>query len=145
MRVTVPVRIGVGGILLPALLFLSLVACGNIEAKPADTGTAERAGEYEVSMDMEPNPPRTGQPADFTFTVLKAGEPVETSEVTPRLVLDMPKMPMGLPEVPLEATGSGQWRAKNVQFPMVGGWAATLALPSGDEEESVTFEFDVAP
>ena len=143
MRVCV--RIGVGGILLLALLFLSLVACANIEAKPADTGTTERAGEYEVSMDMEPNPPRTGQPAELTFTVLKGGEPVEASETTPRLILDMPKMPMGLPEVPLEAVGPGQWRAKNVQFPMAGGWAATLALPSSGEEEKVTFEFDVAP
>ena len=138
-----PARIGVGGILLPALLFLSLVGC-NIEAEPVDSQTAEQAGEFEASMEAEPNPPRTGEPAELTFTVLQDGDPVETLEAPPRLTVDMPKMPMGLPEVPLEAAGPGQWRA-NVEFPMAGGWAATLALPSGDREESVIFEFDVAP
>ena len=139
----VPARIGAGGILLSALLFLSLVGC-NIEAEPADSQTAEQAGEFEASMEVEPNPPRTGEPAELTFTVLQDGEPAEALEAPPRLTVDMPKMPMGLPEVPLEAAGPGQWRA-NVEFPMAGGWAAMLALPSGDRGESVTFEFDVAP
>lgn len=122
---------------------MNLVAC-NIEAKPVDSRMVEQAGEFEVSMDAEPNPPRTGEPAELTFTVLKGGEPVEALEAAPRLAVDMPKMPMGLPEVPLEADKPGQWRA-NVQFPMAGGWAATLALPSGGVEENVTFEYDVAP
>ncbi len=139
----VAVRIGVGSVLLPALVFLSLVAC-NIEAEPVDTGTAEQAGKLEVSMDAEPNPPKTGEMAELTFTVLKDGEPAEALEAEPRLTVDMPKMPMGLPEVPLEAAGPGQWRA-SVRFPMAGGWAATLALPSDGGEEEVTFEFDVAP
>ena len=139
----VPVRIGVRGILLPALLFLGLVGC-NIEAESVDSQAVEQAGEFEASMEAEPNPPRTGEPAELTFTVLQDGDPVETLKAPPRLTVDMPKMPMGLPEVPLEAAGPGQWRA-NVEFPMAGGWAATLALPSGDGEESVIFEFDVAP
>ncbi len=138
-----PVRIGVGSVLLPALLFLSLVAC-NIEAEPVDSQAVERAGELEASMEADPNPPRTGEPAELTFTVLRDGEPVEDLEPSPRLTVDMPKMPMGLPEVPLEAAGPGQWRA-NAQFPMAGGWAATLALPSDGGEDEVTFEFDVAP
>ncbi len=141
MRVLV--RIGVGGVLLPALLFLSLVAC-NIQADPVDTGAVKQAGELEVSMEAQPNPPRTGEMNELTFNVRKDGEPAEASEVSPRLTVDMPKMPMSLPEVPLEATEPGQWRA-NVEFPMAGGWAATLALPSNGEEEEVSFEFDSAP
>lgn len=138
----VPVRIAVGSVLLPTLL-LFLVAC-NIEAEPVDTGAVEQAGDLEASMEAEPNPPRTGEAAELTFTVLKDGESAEDLAAAPRLTVDMPKMPMGLPEVPLEDAGSGQWRA-NVEFPMAGGWAATLALPSGGGEEEVTFEFDVAP
>ncbi len=139
----IAVRIGVGSVLLPALLFLSLVAC-NIEAEPVDTQTVERAGELEASMEAEPNPPKTGEMAELTFTVLRDGEPAEDLEPSPRLTVDMPKMPMGLPEVPLEAAGPGQWRA-NARFPMAGGWAATLVLASDGGEDEVTFEFDVAP
>ncbi len=139
----IPVGIRAGGILLPALLFLSLAACG-IEADPVDTGAIEQAGELEASMEAEPNPPKTGESAELTFTVLQDGEPVENLDTPPRLAIDMPKMPMGLPEVPLEDAGSGQWRA-NVEFPMAGGWVAMLALPSGGGEEEATFEFDVAP
>jgi hypothetical protein len=142
---TVPARMRVGSIiLLPTLLFLSLMAC-SVKPKPVDSATVKRAGEYEASMDANPNPPKTGELADLTFTVLKDGEPAENLETPPRLTVDMPKMPMNLPEVPLEDAGSGQWRAKDVRFPMAGGWAATLALPSGGGEEDVTFEFDVAP
>ena len=112
-------RIRVGGVLLPTLLFSSLVAC-NIEAEPVDTGTVEQAGELGASMEAEPNPSKPGESAELTFTVLRDGEPAENLDPPPRLTVDMPKMPMGLPEVPLEAAGSGKWRA-NVEFPMAGG------------------------
>lgn len=128
-----------GSVLLPVLLLLSLVSCG-VEAEQFDEGTVKRAGDYEVSMNVDPNPPSAGGTAEMTFEVRKNGHPLE--EAKPRLVTDMPKMPMNTPAVPLESDGPGRWKA-NVKFPMAGGWAATMTLPSGGDE--VSFEFDVAP
>ena len=136
-----PTRVLAGSVLLPALLFLNLVACGP-EAEPLEQGAPERAEEFEVSMDVEPNPPKSGQRAELTFEVLRGGEPVEELGGEPRLVTDMPEMPMNLPEISLEDAGRGRWKA-SVEFPMAGGWAATLALPDAGEE--VTFEFEVSP
>lgn len=90
-------------------------------------------------MNLDPNPPESGRPARFTFEVRKDGEPFEGA--APRLTVDMPDMPMNLPEAPLESAGAGRWKAR-IQFPMAGEWAATLELPSGDRAK---FEFDVAP
>jgi len=128
----------VGSLALPALLFLAFVGCG-VEAERFNAGKTVRAGEFEVSMNPDPNPPKSGRPVLFTFEIRREGDPFEGT--APRLTVDMPDMPMNLPEVPLEPAGAGRWEAR-IQLPMAGEWVATLELPSGDRAR---FEFDVAP
>lgn len=139
MRAKGPARIWVGGVLLPALLLAGLTAC-DVQAERFEGEEPQRAGEFEVSMNVDPNPPKTGEPAEFAFEVTKGGEPVGASE-KPRLMVDMPEMPMNTPEVPLDSAGDGRWTGE-VEFPMAGDWAATLVLPSGEE---TAFEFEVSP
>lgn len=133
-------RIRAGSVLLPALLLFMLTGCG-VEADRFDAGEVERAGKFEVSMNVKPNPPESGGPTELTFMVRKNGKPFEGASRAPRLTADMPDMPMGASETSLKRAGPGRWRAE-AEFRMAGEWVATLELPSDDE---ATFEFEVAP
>lgn len=135
-------RVGLALALLP--LVLALLSC-NLKAQPFANGSSKPAGAATVAMDVQPNPPRAGQDTDLTFTIRDANGPAAPSSVTPELVVDMPKMTMNLPSVPLQYDGTGRWHAR-YKFGMAGGWSATLRLarPSGDPAEA-TFQFDVGP
>lgn len=68
-----------------------------------------------------------------------------TEQATVELSVDMPKMSMNLPQVPLQSDGAGHWRAQ-INFPMAGGWAATLRVNAQDTVPAeATFQFDVGP
>lgn len=127
-----------------ALFSLALSACG-VSPQAFPNGTTRRAGPVEVALFLEPNPPRVGQEATLAFEIRRAGRPVAEEEATCQLKLDMPKMPMGLPMVPLTFGSPGEVRFRYA-FPMAGEWQAvlrvTLADGSGGEAE---FNFDVGP
>lgn len=135
------VRLAVGSVLLPTALAAGLAGC-TVQAERYDASATKQAGDATVSMDVQPNPPKSGTTATLTFAVMKGGKPVSSAEGAPQLKVDMPKMSMTFPEVPLEPAGEGRWKA-TVKFPMAGGWAATLAVPP--KQEAATFEFDVGP
>ena len=130
----------VGSALLPTVVLLAAAAC-RVEAERFDAAP-QRAGEYEVSLQLDPNPPKSGKETQILVTITRGGEPVEATEVEPHLMVDMSEMPMGHPEVSLSAEGSGRWRG-SVTFPMPGDWAATVMLmPEGSEAR---FQFEVGP
>lgn len=130
-----------------ALLLAVMLLVGGCGARPQpfENGTAKQAGDAEIALSLEPNPPRAGKDVELTFTVKRAGEPVPPEELPVEAVVDMPKMPMNLPAVKLQADGPGRLRAR-YRFPMAGGWMVDLRLRqrSGDLA-TVRFQFDVAP
>lgn len=140
MRLQRSTRFVAGSVLLPAALIISLAAC-TVQAEKLDT-TAKQVGDVTVSMNVTPNPPKSGTTAELTIAVMRTGKPISSSEGAPHLKVDMPKMPMNLPEVPLRPAGEGRWKA-DVKFPMAGGWAATVSVPP--KQDTVTFQFDVGP
>lgn len=130
----------VGSALLPTVVLLAAAAC-RVEAERFNAAP-QHIGEYEVSLQLDPNPPRSGSETQIVVTIARGGEPVEATEVEPHLMVDMPEMPMGHPEVTLQAEGPGTWRGV-VTFPMPGDWAATVMLmPEGSEAR---FQFEVGP
>ncbi len=123
-----------------AVVVLALGAC-RVEAERFDE-SPQRVGEYEITLQLDPNPPKAGTETRIVVTVTRGGAPAGTNAVEPHLMVDMPEMPMGRPEVPLEAEGPGRWRGV-VTFPMAGDWAATVMLkPEGSEAR---FRFEVGP
>ncbi len=140
MRTRRVISAKVGSVLLPTFIILAAAAC-RVEAERFDA-TPQRVGEYEVSLQLDPNPPKSGRETQILVTITRDGEPVEATEVEPHLMVDMPEMPMGHPEVSLSAEGPGRWRGR-VTFPMPGDWAATVMLmPEGSEAR---FQFEVGP
>ncbi len=140
MRARRVVSTVVGSALLPTFVLLSTAAC-RVEAERFNAAP-QRIGEYEVSLQLDPNPPKSGRETQIVVTIVRGGEPVEATEVEPHLNVDMPEMPMGHPEVTLQYEGSGRWRGV-ITFPMPGDWAATVRLmPEGSEAR---FQLEVGP
>ncbi len=129
-------------VLFCAAMFAS--GCG-VQPQPLAADTVVMAGQIAVTLLLQPNPPRAGQPATLTFTLREDGQPLAADRTTVALVTDMPKMPMSLPDVTLRNTGNGQWQGPYT-FAMAGGWKATLRVtPAAGKGGEATFVFDVGP
>jgi hypothetical protein len=129
-------------LLVAAALFL--LGCG-VKAKPFANGTVQQAGPVEVALTLDPNPPRAGKETLLTFQIRRGGQPVAPEDVKCELVVDMPKMPMNLPALAVQAAGPGTMQARYA-FPMAGGWTATLKVSLKDGSQGAArFAFDVGP
>lgn len=132
------------GLVLLPLVCLIAFGCG-LQAQPFPNGTVEAAGPIQVALTVDPNPPRAGQETTLTFELRRDGQPVSPADVSCDLMLDMPKMPMGLPAVPVNFTQPGKAQAR-FAFPMAGGWSAALKVTLRDGTSgTATFNFDVGP
>lgn len=131
-------------ILLTGAGALALVGC-NIQPEAFANGTSKTAGPLTTTLNLEPNPPRVGQDVNFRFSIRDQKGPVPPDGLTGELSVDMPKMPMTLPTIPLESSGDGRWDAR-YRFTMAGRWTATLRVtPKNGTAAEATFAFDVGP
>jgi hypothetical protein len=99
-----------------------------------------RVGPYQLSLQVNPNPPLITQPAALSIRVLSASsqQPVANARVT--LESAMVEMDMGADRVEARAQGDGTYLA-NVQFSMSGLWKVhvIVAVP-GAAPVSTDFE-----
>jgi hypothetical protein len=103
---------------------------------------ATQAGPYHVTLQVNPNPPSTTEPATLSIQVLlnASQQPVTNALVT--LVSNMETMDMGIDQVKAESQGNGMYLA-SVQFSMSGSWRVQviISLPGGEKQTaSATFE-----
>jgi hypothetical protein len=105
----------------------------------AQVQTAQ-AGPYQITMQVDPNPPLITQPATLSLQVLmkSSQQPVTHAQVT--LESDMVAMDMGIDQVDAHSQGNGTYLA-SVQFSMSGLWRirVIVAVP-GASSASATFE-----
>ena len=105
----------------------------------AQVQTAQ-AGPYQISLQVDPNPPLITQPATLSLQVLvkSSQQPVTRSHVT--LESDMVTMDMGIDQVDARSQGNGTYLA-SVQFSMSGLWRirVIVSLP-GTNPASAAFE-----
>ena len=99
-----------------------------------------RVGPYQLTLQVNPNPPLITQPAALSIRVLSAStqQPVTNARVT--LESAMVEMDMGADKVEARAQGDGTYLA-NVQFSMSGFWKVhvIVAVP-GAAPVSTDFE-----
>ncbi|HYT34459.1 MAG TPA: FixH family protein [Ktedonobacteraceae bacterium] len=99
-----------------------------------------RVGPYQLTLQVNPNPPLITQPAALSISVLSAStqQPVTNARVT--LESAMVEMDMGADKVEARAQGDGTYLA-NVQFSMSGLWKVhvIVAVP-GAAPVSTDFE-----
>src|SRR5207253_4810519 len=99
-----------------------------------------QAGPYQITMQVNPNPPLITQPATLSLQVLvnSSQQLVKNAHVT--LETDMEAMDMGIDQVDARSQGNGTYLA-SVQFSMSGLWRirVIVTLP-GTNPASAAFE-----
>ena len=102
---------------------------------------ATQAGSYHVTLQVNPNPPSTTQPATLSIQVLlnASQQPVANAYVT--LMSNMQTMDMGIDEVEAQSQGNGMYLA-HVKFSMSGPWRVQviISLPGAKQTARATFE-----
>jgi YtkA-like len=80
-----------------------------------------RAGSYQVTLDVNPNPPLITRPATFSIQVLSSTtqQPITNAHIA--LQSEMVEMGMGTDKVDAHPQTGGTYLA-NLQFPMSGLW-----------------------
>lgn len=123
-------------VLLLGLAFLLLLTWAGsvlVDSIPhpvtAPVQTAQ-AGPYQITLQVNPNPPSVTQPAALTVQILtnNSQQPLTNAHVT--LESNMQSMDMGTTSTTAQAQSDGSYLA-HVQFPMNGSWQVTVivALP----------------
>ena len=118
---------------------LLLAACGGGEQNTAATSTPAAqtppAGNVDVTLTTQPNPPRMGE-TTFEAMVMTGGQPVTDADVSVELFMPaMPEMKMAemRNSVALKHEGGGRYRGTgNVM--MAGNWDATVSVKREGKE-----------
>lgn len=100
-----------------------------------------RVGPYQLTLQVNPNPPLITQPAALSIRVLSAStqQPVTNARVT--LESAMVEMDMGADRVEARAQGDGTYLA-NVQLSMSGLWKVHVIV-AAPGAASVSTDFEV--
>ena len=105
----------------------------------AQVQTAQ-AGPYQISLQVDPNPPLITQPATLSLQVLVKSSQQSVTRAHVTLESDMVAMGMGIDQVDARSQGNGTYLA-SAQFSMSGLWRirVIVAVP-GTSPASATFE-----
>ncbi len=102
-----------------------------------------QAGPYYVTLQVNPNPPVTTQPAALAIQVLSnaSQQPVANAHIT--LISNMKTMDMGIDQIEAQSQGNGMYLA-NVRFAMSGPWQVQVLISLPGKAQAVSAEFEVA-
>ena len=105
----------------------------------AQVQTAQ-AGPYQITMQVNPNPPLITQPATLSLQVLVKSSQQSVTRAHVTLESDMVAMGMGIDQVEARSQGNGTYLA-SAQFSMSGLWRirVIVAVP-GTNSASTTFD-----
>jgi hypothetical protein len=103
------------------LTWLGTVLTSIIPHKVTAQEQTVRAGPFQVSLQINPNPPLITQPATLTIQVFSSSTQQSVTNAHVTLESTMTEMDMGIDRVEARAQGDGTYLA-NVQFSMSGFW-----------------------
>jgi YtkA-like len=108
----------------------------------AQVQTAQ-AGPYQVTMQVNPNPPSITQPATLSIQMLenKSKQPVTNAQIT--LESNMTTMEMGTAPAEAKSQGNGAYLA-HVQFSMSGPWQVQVLISMPGETHTYSAVFEVS-
>ena len=108
----------------------------------AQVQTAQ-AGPYQVTLQVNPNPPPITQPATLSIQILEhnSKRPVSSAKVT--LESNMVTMDMGTGQVAAKSQHDGTYLA-SVQFSMSGPWQVQVVISMPGESQTYSAVFEVA-
>ncbi len=134
------------------LAFLLVVGLGDAlggflphTTAPFANGRSRSAGDYQVTLQFTPNPPKYSTDAATLVQLTiqrRSGQVADGTRV--QLSLTMITMDMGASETPAQGVGQSRYQAR-VAFLMPGAWQVTVTvMPPGEASASTTFDVDVA-
>jgi uncharacterized protein with FMN-binding domain len=102
-----------------------------------------QAGPYQVTLQVNPNPPPITQPATLSIQILEhnSKRPVSSAKVT--LESNMVTMDMGTGQVAAKSQHDGTYLA-SVQFSMSGPWQVQVVISMPGESQTYSAFFEVA-
>ena len=117
-----------------------LLVAGTAVAK--DYEVTKKAGDYNVAVKMDRNPPITGD-NNLSVTIKDAaGAEIKDAKVAVEYSMAaMPGMPAVKVKTDTELKGS-EYKAK-LNFSMAGGWSVAVIINRGDKKAQAKFSVDV--
>lgn len=132
------VALGLGFLLVITAIGTSLESL--IPRHPTAPVQVSQAGPYEVTLQVDPNPPPIAQPAHLSFQIVKkaTGQLVSNAQVT--LSSSMLTMDMGTEEIVAHPQSPGIYQAQ-AHFSMSGSWEVRIRIVApGAPATSTTFD-----
>src|SRR6266566_8397968 len=133
--------IGLGIVFLILITWIGTLLTSIIPRHPTAQLQTAQAGLYQVSLQVNPNPPLIMQAAILSIQVLSnaSKQPVTNAHVS--LESNMEAMDMGIDLVAAQSQGNGMYLA-SVQFSMSGLWQVqvVISLPGETKTFSAVFE-----
>ncbi|QBD79695.1 hypothetical protein EPA93_28440 [Ktedonosporobacter rubrisoli] len=128
--------LALGCAFLAAMTWIGTILVDIIPARPTAALQTAQAGPYQLTLQVEPNPPPTSQPATLSIQVLRDKAPVSNAYIT--LEGAMEAMDMGKEYAVAQEQSRGLYSAP-MRFSMSGAWRVRvqIALPGARAESAV--------
>ncbi len=99
-----------------------------------------RTASYQLTLQVDPNPPPITRPTILTLQVAKSGTQQAVTDARVIFESTMETMDMGTDKLDAQPLGNGLYRAQ-VQFSMNGYWRVKALITSGSKKmETAVFE-----
>ena len=110
---------------------------------PTNSIQQAQAGPYQVTLQVNPNPPSTTGPADLTLQIVHSATQQLVTNAHISLENNMESMDMGTDRVNASQQSNGTYLA-HTQFSMSGIWQVRVAIAiPGQQTERTVFEIAV--
>jgi len=108
--------------------------------RPSASIQTAQAGPYQVTLQVDPNPPPTTRPATLSLQIVRQDTKQLVNHARITLASSMETMDMGTDYATVQQQSDGSYQAQ-VQFSMSGPWQLHVAIAApGGGVESVEFE-----
>ena len=131
--------LGIGLLLLVTTIATSLNSI--FPSKPTAAVQIAHAGPYEITLNVNPNPPGATQPATLSLQIVQSDTHQLVSGAHVALSISMLTMDMGTEAITAHAKSPGIYEAQ-AQFPMGGTWEVHLTISKAGYTTAST-SFDV--
>ncbi|HZR44604.1 MAG TPA: FixH family protein [Ktedonobacteraceae bacterium] len=132
--------VGLGIVFLIVMTFIGTVVTEILPHRPTPRVQTAQAGSYQITLQVDPNPPSITQPANLSLQIVHSASRQLVTNARVTLESTMVSMDMGSDRTDAQMQSAGIYLA-HVQFSMGGSWQIRVIVATpGAQTESTTFE-----
>ena len=122
------------------MTFLATIVDTIVPRRPSPQVQTAQAGPYQVTLQVDPNPPLITQPAALSLRIVRHDSQPLASAAHIAIETTMQTMDMGTDRADAQAQSPGTYQV-HVQFSMSGPWQVRVQVAEpGQPAQSATFE-----